>query len=194
MRSTILSALVFSMALAVTIPAQQGALQTAGTTLGVANIKSIQFVGAGRNFSVGQNYIASDPWPAVTVKNYTATINYDTASMRVNLLREMGAAGAARRRRAVHGRTAADQLVTATTRNTAPAPNAPAGGRAQRRPMRAHSRNVCSRCGPPQGFVKPRWPTTPRRGRMAARKRPSPSAAVQMVGCSTRGQVEKVQT
>src|SRR5262249_37333096 len=43
------------------------------------------------NFSVGQNYTADEAWPRVTVKNYNALINYDTGSMRVELVREMGA-------------------------------------------------------------------------------------------------------
>ena len=51
----------------VSVTAQQSALQTAATTLGVANIKTLQFTGSGRNFSVGQNYTTSDPWPAVSV-------------------------------------------------------------------------------------------------------------------------------
>src|SRR5262249_57168602 len=45
---------------------------------------------AGANSSVGQNYTASEPWPRVSVKSYTASINYDTGSMRQELVREMG--------------------------------------------------------------------------------------------------------
>ena len=71
--------------------AQQSALQTAATTLGVGTIETLQFRGSGRNFSVGQNYTPSDPWPPVTVREYVATMNFDTASMRVELVREMGA-------------------------------------------------------------------------------------------------------
>ena len=71
--------------------AQQGALDTAAATLGAAKITTLQFTGSGANFSVGQNYTASEAWPRVTVKQYTAAINYDTASMRVEMLREMGA-------------------------------------------------------------------------------------------------------
>jgi len=70
--------------------AQQGALQTAAATLGAAKIKTLQFTGAGRNFSVGQNYTSTDPWPAVPVKSYTALVNFDTGAMRVEMTREMG--------------------------------------------------------------------------------------------------------
>src|SRR5688572_14999302 len=77
------------LALATAPSAQQaGALQNAATALGANNIKTLQFTGAGQVFAVGQNYLASDPWPPVLVKSYTAQINYDTASMRLELLRE----------------------------------------------------------------------------------------------------------
>jgi len=70
---------------------QRSAIQTAADLLGTAKIKTLQFTGSGANFSVGQNYAPNEPWPKVDVKNYTALINYDTGSMRVELLREMGA-------------------------------------------------------------------------------------------------------
>jgi glyoxylase-like metal-dependent hydrolase (beta-lactamase superfamily II) len=69
---------------------QRNALQTAADALGTARIKTLQFTGSGANFSVGQNYTPTEPWPRVEVKSYTASINYDTGSMRVELLRQMG--------------------------------------------------------------------------------------------------------
>src|SRR3979409_809551 len=78
------------LAFASTPSAQQGALQSAAAALGAGNIKTLQFTGSGENFSVGQNFSANDPWPHVIVKNYTALTNYDTGSMRVELLRESG--------------------------------------------------------------------------------------------------------
>jgi len=69
----------------------KSAVQTAADTLKVSTIKTLQVTGSGQNFSVGQNYTASDAWPPVTVKSYTASINYDTGSMRTELVREMGA-------------------------------------------------------------------------------------------------------
>ena len=65
-----------------------------------SKIKTLQFTGSGANFSVGQNYAPSEPWPRVTVKNYSASINYDTGSMRVELLREMGEVEFTRRHQA----------------------------------------------------------------------------------------------
>ncbi len=82
--------LVVVMFVSILSAQQRNAVQTAASTLGVASIKTLQFTGTGANFSVGQNYTPNEPWPRVTVKNYTASINYDTGSMRVELLREMG--------------------------------------------------------------------------------------------------------
>src|SRR5205823_4586214 len=108
---------------------QRNAVQTAADTLGVARIKTLQFTGSGANFSVGQNYLPSEPWPKVDVKNYTASINYDTGSMRGELLRQMGAAmprgggapffGEQRQIQVVSGNYAWNVPV--------PPPNAPAG-------------------------------------------------------------------
>src|SRR5213596_3648543 len=79
------------LALASAVAAQSNALQTAADALGAARVKTLQFTGSGQNFSVGQNYTPAEAWPPVTVKSYTASMNYDTGSMRVELVREMGA-------------------------------------------------------------------------------------------------------
>jgi glyoxylase-like metal-dependent hydrolase (beta-lactamase superfamily II) len=91
MRSYIALALAGFTTLAGAACSQQTPLQKAAALLGAEQVKTIQFVASGKNFSVGQNYTATDGWPEVTVKNYTALINFDTGSARVELLREMGA-------------------------------------------------------------------------------------------------------
>jgi glyoxylase-like metal-dependent hydrolase (beta-lactamase superfamily II) len=86
----VLIAGVAVLAFASVLAAQQSsAVQTAADSLGVAKIKTLQFTGSGQNFSVGQNYLPSEPWPAVPVKSYTAVINFDAGSMRVEMLREI---------------------------------------------------------------------------------------------------------
>src|SRR5437763_17177076 len=78
------------LALACVLGAQQAnTLQTAADALGVQKIKTLQFTGSGQNFSVGQNYLPTEPWPPVPVKNYTAMMNFDTGTMRVEMLREI---------------------------------------------------------------------------------------------------------
>jgi hypothetical protein len=73
---------------------QVGACQDAKTVLeGVAkamggtDLKSIQYAGSGSSFAVGQNPNPTAPWPRFNAKSYTRSINYDTASMRDEIVR-----------------------------------------------------------------------------------------------------------
>jgi glyoxylase-like metal-dependent hydrolase (beta-lactamase superfamily II) len=158
MRSYIALAVFGLFVMTSAVAAQQGPLQTAADKLGVAKIKTLQVTGAGANFSVGQNYTSSDPWPRVTVKNFTALVNYDTASMRVELVRESGAVmprgggapffGEQRQIQVVSGNYAWNVPV--------PPPNAPAGAAppmAQPNPDAAAERMV-GVWSTPIGFVK----------------------------------------
>lgn len=72
-------------------PQQLDTLKSAADALGVNQIKTLAFTGSGATFSVGQNFEPNDPWPRVTLKRYTALINYETGGTRQELLREMGA-------------------------------------------------------------------------------------------------------
>src|SRR5207247_10940061 len=69
---------------------QQNGLAAVAAAVGEATVNTRQSTGSGGHFSVGQNFTPNEPWPRVTVKNYTASINYGTGSMRQELLREMG--------------------------------------------------------------------------------------------------------
>ena len=158
MRSYIALAVLGLLVLTSAVGAQQGALQNAADKLGVAKIKTLQVTGAGANFSVGQNYTSSDPWPRVTVKNYTALVNYDTASMRVELVREMGAVMPKGGGAPFFGEQRQIALVSGNYawNVPAPAPNAPAGGAApmaQPNPDAAAERMV-GVWSTPIGFVK----------------------------------------
>jgi glyoxylase-like metal-dependent hydrolase (beta-lactamase superfamily II) len=87
----LLTLVIGILPVAVAALAQTDAVKSAADALGAANIKTLQFTASGANFSVGQNFTPAEPWPRVTVKSYTASINYDTGSMRQELVREMGA-------------------------------------------------------------------------------------------------------
>ena len=89
MRKVLLAGIAILAIASVLAAQKQSALQTAADALGVAKIKTLQFTGSGQNFSVGQNYLPSEPWPPVPVKNYTAMMNFDSGSMRVDMLREI---------------------------------------------------------------------------------------------------------
>ena len=74
--------------LAFSIAAQQpDPLAAAATALGTDNIKSLQFTGSGASFNVGQPYEASAAWPRLTVESYTATVDYQTPGMRLEIVR-----------------------------------------------------------------------------------------------------------
>ncbi len=60
-------------------------LDAAATALGAANLTSLQFSGSGANHSYGQAWKPGLPWPAFKVTSYTATVNYSTPAMRVEL-------------------------------------------------------------------------------------------------------------
>lgn len=53
-------------------------------------IKTLRFTAGGADFTVGQNFTPNDPWPRIGIKRYTASINYETGSMEIDLVREMG--------------------------------------------------------------------------------------------------------
>ncbi|HWW87636.1 MAG TPA: MBL fold metallo-hydrolase [Vicinamibacterales bacterium] len=155
MRSSIVVALACALALT-SMPSAQPAdsLKAAADALSTSTIKTLQFTGSGANFSVGQNFSPSEPWPRVTVKSYTASINYDTGSMRQELLREMGTVmprgggapftGEQRQNQVVSGNYAWN--VVAAASGAAPAPAAPAPGNAVER--------MLAMWATPQGFVK----------------------------------------
>ena len=78
------------VALAVARSEPLNSLKAAVDALGTNQIETLSFVASGDSFTVGQNFAPTDPWPRVPVRNYTVLINYRTASMRVDMLREMG--------------------------------------------------------------------------------------------------------
>ena len=92
MRSFAVSAFTWFLVLAPVASAQQtNALKAAADALGATGVKTLEISGWGwgGNF-VGQNFSPADPWPRVDVKSYTAQINYEAASMRVEMRREVG--------------------------------------------------------------------------------------------------------
>ena len=58
--------------------------------MGAADVKSLQYSGSGTMFALGQNPSPGTPWVRYNAKSYTRTINYDTVSMRDDLIRTQG--------------------------------------------------------------------------------------------------------
>jgi len=143
-----------TLALASAVAAQSNAVQTAADALGAARIKTLQFTGSGQNFSVGQNYTPAEAWPPVTVKSYTASMNYDTGSMRVELVREMGAVMPRGGGGPFFGEQRQVQVVSGNYAWNVP----PAAGNAPAPPPQANPDSQLERMlalwATPQGFVK----------------------------------------
>jgi glyoxylase-like metal-dependent hydrolase (beta-lactamase superfamily II) len=73
---------------------QVGACQDAKTVLdgvakamGTMDVKTIQYSGSGSTFAPGQSPAPGTPWPRFNAKSFIRTINYDTGSMRDEILR-----------------------------------------------------------------------------------------------------------
>jgi glyoxylase-like metal-dependent hydrolase (beta-lactamase superfamily II) len=92
--------LLVAIAIVALIP-QVGACQDAKTALdgvakamGATDLKTIQYSGSGSIFSPGQSPAPGTPWPRFNAKSYTRMINYDTASMRDEIVRTQAEPGA----------------------------------------------------------------------------------------------------
>ena len=72
--------------------AQEGraTLERAAAALGAGTLKSIQVTASGVNYQVGQNAAPTSPWPKFNVKSFTRSVNYETASLRDELVRTQG--------------------------------------------------------------------------------------------------------
>src|SRR5438876_9400928 len=136
------------------VASRSNGVQTAADALGAARIKTLQFTGSGQNFSVGQNYTPAEAWPPVTVKSYTASMNYDTGSMRVELVREMGAVLPPGGGGPFFGEQRLVQVVSGNYAWNVP----PAAGNAPAPPPQANPDSQLERMlalwSTPQGFVK----------------------------------------
>ncbi len=62
-------------------------LEGVAKTMGATDLKSVQYAASGLAFAVGQNFNPSAPWPKFNVKSYSRTINYETASLRDEIIR-----------------------------------------------------------------------------------------------------------
>jgi len=89
MRTTLALTLAALLAAPVAASAQEGraTLERAAAALGAGSLKSIQVTASGVNYQVGQNAAPSLPWPKFNVKSFTRSVNYETASLRDELVR-----------------------------------------------------------------------------------------------------------
>src|SRR5215472_12150873 len=63
-------------------------LDDVARAMGGASLKSIEYTGAGASFAVGQSTAPGQPWPRFDVKSYVRSVNYETASLREDAVRQ----------------------------------------------------------------------------------------------------------
>jgi glyoxylase-like metal-dependent hydrolase (beta-lactamase superfamily II) len=91
MRALSLPAIACALAVVSPSAQQPDAIAAASRAIGATDLESVTFSAIGASFSVGQNPNPEAGWPRVTLKSYEAAVNFETASMRVEMLREQGA-------------------------------------------------------------------------------------------------------
>ncbi len=131
-----------------------GTLQAAADTLGAATTKSIEYSGTGRWFQFGQAPSPTLPWPQFDVSAFTAAINFDASSARVEMTRKQTIEPGRSRPAPVEQKPV--QLVNgAFAWNLAPAAGAAAGAApvAAAAPTAVEER-ATEIWSTPQGFVK----------------------------------------
>src|SRR5712691_12382932 len=89
-----LAALVIALVLVAPLFPFSAAAQTPATSLekmaaaiGASDVRSIEIAGNGTIFAIGQNATPTTPWPRFNLKSFTRSINYETASLRDELVR-----------------------------------------------------------------------------------------------------------
>ena len=73
-------------------PAQNArtTLDGAAKTMSSVEVKSLEWSGSGVFFAPGQSYTPGQPWPRFIAKSQTRSVNYETASLRDDVVRMQG--------------------------------------------------------------------------------------------------------
>jgi len=68
------------------VSAADPALDRAAAAMGAAGLKSIRYSGDGVGYTFGQAYEPGRPWPKINVRSFVRAVNYETGSMRDEIL------------------------------------------------------------------------------------------------------------
>ena len=83
--TTTMFALLLFLAPAIAMAADP-ALERAATAMGASGLKSIRYSGDGVGYTFGQAYKPGLAWPKITVRSFVRSVNYETGSMRDEIL------------------------------------------------------------------------------------------------------------
>ncbi len=85
-KGLILSFVALLGAMSTAVSAADAALERAATAMGATGLKSIRYSGDGVGYTFGQAYKPGLAWPKITVRSFARTVNYETGSMRDEIL------------------------------------------------------------------------------------------------------------
>jgi len=91
-KGLILSFATFLAAASVSVRAADPMLERAAMAMGATGLKSIRYSGDGVGYTFGQAYKPGLPWPKITVRSFVRAVNYETGSMRDDILFARGEA------------------------------------------------------------------------------------------------------
>ena len=74
------------------VSAADPALDRAATAMGATGLKSIRYSGDGVGYTFGQAYKPGLPWPKINVRSFVRTVNYESGSMRDEIVFARGEA------------------------------------------------------------------------------------------------------
>src|SRR5574341_976966 len=81
--------LILAAALAPSMAAQNaaGVIGAASTAMGADRLNTMEFSGSGFDFTLGQAYSPTSPWPKFTVKSFTRAVDFRTPASRTDRIR-----------------------------------------------------------------------------------------------------------
>lgn len=92
MRTTLALTAALLLALPLSVDAQdaRATLAEAARALGTDGLKSLEYSGSRTPFAFGQSAAPGQPWPRLTLKSFTRSVNYETASLHDAIIRTQG--------------------------------------------------------------------------------------------------------
>jgi glyoxylase-like metal-dependent hydrolase (beta-lactamase superfamily II) len=90
MRSALALTAALFLALPSPVPAQEARAALEAATQALGAVRTLEYTGSGTMFQAGQSPAPGQPWPRFNLKSYTRAVNYDTASLRDELVRTQG--------------------------------------------------------------------------------------------------------
>ena len=80
-------ALVLSLSWALTAQDAKSVISDASKAMGADTLKTIEYTGAGSDFTLGQAYTPASPWPRFVVKSDVRAIDFQAPASRVDRVR-----------------------------------------------------------------------------------------------------------